>query len=312
MDGQPESGPVGERFSWIPDPVQGEWLRPLEEEPFGSVLSVVPRGFEAYARVFHPVERDRPRATKTWQGIDAEEYLHVVDHIEAAVETERTTWADAAASFETIMHAEAQYARLVRSDDHDLAERVAPDGWRYLPPDEGCLDVASLSTTSTVLARHTASPDAGIAAIWEGWGGLISSAGVYDIYFESTDGSALDHPEGASAHNDGPSLLERVAGVARRAITGTRSIIDILPGRTPKRPEPGSGLLTREVAAGPLLDLHGCSGRHYVLFEAGANDFADTAWPGDASWGGRLQDRTNAEAREYAARGFTPFTTRPT
>lgn len=260
---------MAERFAWVPDPARGEWLRTLEDGPFGNVLSVVTRGFEAYARVFHPVERDRPRTTRTWRGIDEDEYFRCVDDIE----TERATWADAAASFATVMHAEARYARLVRSDDRDLDEQIAADGWRYLHPEEGCLDLASLSTASAVLARHTATPDAGVAAIWEGWGGLVSSAGVSHIYFEPNDGSALDHLGGTTAHNDGPSLLERVAAVARPAIAGTRSIINALPGHTPEDPEPGSGLLTREVAAGQRLDLHGDSGRHYVLFEAGATWF---------------------------------------
>ncbi len=42
----------------------------MEAEPPGSILAVVPRGFEACARVVHPVERDRPRQTKSWHGFD--------------------------------------------------------------------------------------------------------------------------------------------------------------------------------------------------------------------------------------------------
>ena len=34
-----------DRFEWVPDIRRGEWLRPVEAEPFGSILSVVPRGF---------------------------------------------------------------------------------------------------------------------------------------------------------------------------------------------------------------------------------------------------------------------------
>ncbi|MDO5711689.1 MAG: hypothetical protein Q4P32_08140, partial [Micrococcales bacterium] len=160
------------RFEWVPDLARGEWLRPMEAEPFGSILSVVPRGFEAYARVFHPVERDRPQETKTWQGVDQRTFFHDVADIEAALETQRTTWAQAAASFGTTMHAQAQYARLVRCAYGDVDGAVAADGWRYGDTLEGCLDAASLSAAAGVLARHTATPDAGVAAIWEGWGGL--------------------------------------------------------------------------------------------------------------------------------------------
>lgn len=60
---------MSKRFEWVSNVARGEWLRPMETESFGSVLSIVPRGFEAYARVLHPVERDRPRDTKTWQDL---------------------------------------------------------------------------------------------------------------------------------------------------------------------------------------------------------------------------------------------------
>jgi len=71
---------------------------------------------------------------------------------------------------------------------------------------------------------------------------------------------------------------------ARHGIAGARSMIEARLGRARPEPEPGSGVLTREAAAGPRFDLHGGTGRHYVLFEAGANTFADAAWPGRAPW----------------------------
>lgn len=33
-----------------------------------------------------------------------------------------------------------------------------------------------------------------------------------------------------------------------------------------------------------MLQLHGDTGRRYVLFEASANDFADAAWPHRGPW----------------------------
>ncbi|GAB3617391.1 hypothetical protein GCM10027416_19480 [Okibacterium endophyticum] len=275
---------MSERFEWVPDATRGEWLRHMEAEPFGSILSVVPRGFEAYARLFHPVDRDRPHDTKTWQGIDEATYVDGVDDIAASLETERATWAQAAASFGTTMHAEAQYARLVRRDHGNVHGAIAADGWRYGDTFEGCLDAASLATASAVLARHTATPDAGIAAIWEGWGGLTRSAGVAYVVAESSDGLSAHHADEAAAHTGQPSLRERLAAVARQGMTRARSAIEALPGRAHGQPEPGSGVLTRDVAVGPRFDLHGDTGRHYILFEAGANDFAGAAWPGRAPW----------------------------
>ena len=164
-------------FSWVPDVGRGEWLRSMEAEPFSSLFSVVPRGFEMYARVFHPVERDRPRATRSWHAIEASTCFDDAADIGYLLETERCTWSAAAASFGTTMHAEAQYARLIRYVSGEEVGAVSEDGWRYGEPSEGSLDASTLTAASQVLARHTATPHAGIAAIWEGWGGLVSSAG---------------------------------------------------------------------------------------------------------------------------------------
>lgn len=170
---------MSEAFRWVPDVARGEWLRGMGAQRSGSLLSVVPAGFEAYARVFHPVERDRPLGTGTWHGVDRETFFEGVDGVEPSIETEPATWAQAAASFGTTMHAEAQYDRLLRRADAVSRDgAVAPDGWRYAETEEGCLEVGSLTAVAAVLARHTSTPGAGIAAIWEGWGGLVSLDGT--------------------------------------------------------------------------------------------------------------------------------------
>lgn len=274
---------MSERFPWVPDLDRGEWLRTMEAEECGSILSVVPAGYEAYARVFHPVERDRPRKTRTWQGLDQATYFHGVCDIEASLETQRVTWATAAASFGTTMHPEAQYPRLVRREYGEDEGVIAADGWRYSPPSEGCLDAASLAAASAVLARHSSTPASGIAAIWEGWGGLVTSAGVVGFEIESADGLPARYTDEHDVHRSGPSIRGGLAAAARQAIARTRAMIRTLPGLA-REPEPGSGLLAREIAAGPRFDLHGSTGRRYVLFEAGANDFADADWPDRAPW----------------------------
>ncbi|MET1051079.1 MAG: hypothetical protein ABWX65_00430 [Mycetocola sp.] len=242
---------MSDRFTRVPDLSRGEWLRPMEDERLGSILSIVPPGFEAYARVLHPVERDRPRNTGSWLGVDQTTHFAGVDDIGGAIETELATWTQASVPFGTTVHAEAQYARLVRRGYGDADTVIAADGWRYSNPREGVLDAATLATASAVLARHTETPDAGIAAIWDGWGGLLNS-----VLLEEADGLAFD---------------DRVAGVDLRAVH-------------PPDPHVGSGILSPEISSGPLFDLHGHTGRHYVLFEAGATDFADVAWPERAPW----------------------------
>lgn len=279
-----DNGGMSQRFAWVPDVERGEWLRPMEAEPWGSILSVVPRGFEAYARLFHSVDRDRPRETKTWLGVDETTYFAGVENIEASLETERTTWAQAAESFGTIMHAQAQYARLVRRDYGDVDGAIAADGWRYSDTSEGCLDAASLVAASAVLARHTGTPDDGIAAIWEGGGGLVSSAGRAHLVLEPNDGWPARHTEEDTGRPTDASLRERFAAAARQGITGALSMMKDRPGQDSNNPEPGSGLLSHQIAAGPRFGVHADTGRRYVLFEAGANDFADAAWPAQAPW----------------------------
>ncbi|KUG61903.1 hypothetical protein AVL61_11305 [Kocuria rosea subsp. polaris] len=279
---------MSERFTWVSDLERGEWLRPMEAEPPESILSVVPRGFEAYARVLHPVERDRPRRTRTWQGLDETTYFEGVDDIEASLETERATWAQAAASFGTTMHAQAQYARLVRRDDGEVDGAIAADGWRYGDTSEGCLDAVSLAAASAVLARHTTTPDAGVAAVWEGWGGLLSSAGVAHFVPESSGRRPARHADEDTDENTGrgaaPSLRDRLAAAGRAGLAGAQAVLTARPGAARNGPEPGSGLLSREIATGPRFELHGNTGRRYVLFEACAADFADAAWPARAPW----------------------------
>lgn len=268
-----------ERFEWVPDVARGEWLRPLEAEPLGSILSIVPRGFEAYARVFHPVERDRPRDIKSWQGVDQQNYFADVEDIEASIESERATWAQAAESFGTTMHPQAQYAPLVRRNYGDANGVIAPDGWRYLATSEGSLDAISLSAIAKVLAGYTATPDAGIAAVWEGWGGLVSSAGLAYFSFPEDDQAPV-----RKGNKSLSRVLTRLSKAARQVFAKVRSKLKYLLLHAGRQAKPGSGILSTRAASGPRFDLHGTSGRHYVLFEAGASDFADPQWASHAPW----------------------------
>ena len=275
---------MSEMFRWVPDLERGEWLRPMEAEPWGSVLSVVPRGFQAYARLFHPVERDRPRATRTWQGLDEATYFAGVRDIEAALETQRATWAQAAASFGTTMHAQAQYARLVRADYSQVDGVIAADGWRYGDTSEGRLDTASLAAAAAVLARHTSTPDAGIAAIWEGWGGLVSSAGSARYVLVPSEEWPAPATDEDTGHVTALSLRQRLVAALEQKLTGARAVLQARPRGAHHDPAPGTGVLPPEVAAGPRFGLHGDTGRSYILFEAGADDFADPTWPDRAPW----------------------------
>jgi len=240
-------------FPWEPNIERGEWLRPMEEEPFTSLLSTVPRGFEMYARIFHPIERDRPRHTKTWLGVDEATFSDNTEDANDAddaddLETEPASWTQAAASFGTTMHAEAQYARLVRSDYGETHGVIAPDGWRYGDTREGSLDPATFAFASGVLARHTSTPGTGIAAVWEGWGLFdVARASRYSVDTETS--------------RDG--VLPKLAGRVPKKSVRSRS---------------------EDMETGPRFELLAETGRSYVLFQAGAQDFADPSWPRHAPW----------------------------
>ncbi|QAY59669.1 hypothetical protein ET475_06460 [Microbacterium protaetiae] len=168
-------------MEWTADVAAGDWLRARIDDPWrGTMHDVVPRGFAAYARVFHPVFRERPvgrewpaggedaAARAAWQAFndDAPE-----------IDTERVTWADTASAFGTTMHPRAQWGRLIGRDEpygNGGAPRDAA-GWRYDEPNQGQLAPDDLAALARVLAAHTTTPDAGGIAVWEGWGDLVGA-----------------------------------------------------------------------------------------------------------------------------------------
>lgn len=143
-------------MEWIANPTVGAWLVERLDTGRPTVGAVVPRGFEAYARVFH------------------HPFVHAGD---PATETP-TTWADTAAAFGTAMHARAQWHRIVRTPtDGDWRTRIAPVGREFSAPTEGELDPDLLPSLARVLSAHTTTPDAGYAGLWDGWGDLIGHFG---------------------------------------------------------------------------------------------------------------------------------------
>ena len=125
--------------SWIQ---QG--LLPLQRHEKGyRVGNVVPQGFEAYARVFHPASRyiaDRQEwVPARWSGI--------------ASWTGRT--AHPAMQFHSIL-------------GHPENPAIKPE-WGSLPI-EGSLDSDQIGGVIDVLTRFTTTPDVCFFCIWEGWG----------------------------------------------------------------------------------------------------------------------------------------------
>ncbi|MEV7646403.1 hypothetical protein [Arthrobacter sp. NPDC089319] len=218
------------------DDEQGRWLLPRLTAGSSTIHVAVPRGYPAYARIFHPAERDRPAPQDSQQGHVGAGEFHLT--------SEQVSWTTVAEAFGTIMHPLAQFHRLIGSPQ-DAGNGVSDAaGWRYFEPMPGNLDAGVLAAVAGHLADHTTTPTDGVAAVWEGWGGLTSSAG-----------------HAVLAASDGP----KPAGWGYFVPDGG----------------PGSGILPKDVVNGPVLEL---PGRSYYLFGAGTRSFARSGWPGVAPW----------------------------
>lgn len=113
-----------------------------------SVLSVVPAGFESYARVFHPASvRVGPPSLGG---------------------TEPVRWDQVAAITGRVAHRRMQWESI---GGEGLLQEA---GAEFIEPDTGSMPVEVRSVLVTVLERHTQSPDQCWFAIWEGWGGIES------------------------------------------------------------------------------------------------------------------------------------------
>lgn len=241
---------------------RGEWLRERLDVRWRNMHSAVPHGFEAYARVFHPVAIDRPTGAATWSDPDRE--------IPSGIDCETVSWARVAEVWGATMHPLAQSGRLYRGVPNEYNELVDADGWRYSQPAVGNLDVAVLSVVAAHLAAHTGTPDAGIAAVWEGWGGLVSGTGV-SVLMVSDEETAEPDAE-PSADSAAESASE--AGEAQLRQAALAAMLEPADSM-------GPGLMPAEVSSGARLRL---PGRDYVLFDAGIRRFVDPAWVADAPW----------------------------
>jgi hypothetical protein len=84
----------------LPDAGSGRWIRPLLDPGARDMHCVVPHGYAAYARVFHPAIRDRPAASGSWHRRNRFAFVDIA--------TESVPWSAVARAFGTTMHALAQ------------------------------------------------------------------------------------------------------------------------------------------------------------------------------------------------------------
>lgn len=260
-------------MEWTADPSAGSWLHGRLDGDRSDMHVVVPQGFPAYARVFHPARRDRP-VGEDWPGLPYDAHRAEWEAFQARapeIDEERVSWAETAAAMGTVMHASAQWDRIVAPGlivENEDGPRDAA-GWRYSPPPIGGLEVEVLAAVTQHLVEHTATPDAGMSALWEGWGGLLGFRGKRPSRGFYTVGEDPNHTAMLSR-----SLHDSFNNVFRRATWQ-------------------EGILSRQISEGPRLQL---PHRGHVLFTGAPREFADPAWILDAPW----------RDREAEAHGFPP------
>lgn len=275
-------------MDWNIDVATGDWMKArIDTDWRGTMHDVVPRGFEAYARVFHPATRSRP-VGRDWPAgsydTNRREWeAFAADQVE--IETVPATWADAAAAFGTRMHPLAQWGAIVRarSDEwnpSDWQQVTSPDGWQFDSPSEGQLDPASVSALVREL-QGGATDTIGFVGIWEGYGGLLGHMGIAPSRAFLSFGEQEPQDAEAQRHRD---VVERMQSD---------------PFNNPYRKETWQpGILPDAVSAHPRLEL---PGRDYVLFGGDLGVFTDDAWQLHVPW----------RDREAEAHGFAPSAQNP-
>jgi len=134
-----QSAPDAAPAAWVVDGLRG----------FGeSVLSLVPEGFDAYARIFHPAGNGDPEVPVRWRDI--------------AQANGRTA------------HRMMQWPSITGS--YRFYQGDGQPGLWEREPDEGTLPEALAPVLTSVLARHTATQGRCWFAVWEGWGALEPGA----------------------------------------------------------------------------------------------------------------------------------------
>lgn len=149
---------------WTGEVACGDWIRE-RLEGWGLVGGVVPCGFEAYARIFHPPDASRHNPA------DSMEF-----------ESREVCWRDVAEVQGTTWHPAAQWGALSGSRNDEVG---LGDGWSAGPPEQGHLRLDLLASVAETIAQHTSDLRVTIG-VWEGWGELHpGTASSYLIFHDS-------------------------------------------------------------------------------------------------------------------------------
>ena len=284
-------------MEWTPDLAAAEWLVERVDCSYATIHGVVPRGFEAYARIFHPASvRTYPDGQESalLPSLTPAEFEATV----ARIVDRPVTWAQTAEAFGTTFHPLAQWHRLVGRDERWGDAAVAADGREYSDPEEGHLEDEQLSAMARCLAEFTATADDVYATVWEGWGGIVGSFSA---------GPLPVQPLLMVAGGTGPVRYSDTSTPPPGLDPGPGSFWGALGARVKealRRPKPEwrDGRLSREISEAPRLRL---PGRGHVVFRGRLAELAEAdamrtmpwndpespfayspslIWPADRAW----------------------------
>ncbi|MBS1908082.1 MAG: hypothetical protein JST33_16300 [Actinobacteria bacterium] len=268
---------------WEDDVEVGSWIRERLDPGFATMHGVVPRGFEAYARIFHPasvrsVPSGRVPTHDELRAMSEDEEERIL----SGLRDDDITWADTAAAFGTVLHPLAQWNRLVRTPaGEDWRRRRAPDGREFSGPIEGDLPPGVLARVAAHLVAHTTTPEDGVAGVWAGWGGLLGGFGsTARVFLSATDDAAAAH-----AAMLAESIHDPFNNPYQKAVWQ-------------------DGILPREISEGAHLEL---PMREHLLFSAPPRAFADPDWVAFVPW----RDPSTGSGTGHEERGAAPMAQHP-
>ncbi|MFC9997389.1 hypothetical protein [Nocardia sp. NPDC127526] len=165
-------------MDFTPDFERGGWLLArVGEDGVGCVAGT---GFEAYARILHPVEATRRDATIT------DEWGRP-----AIVAEAMWPWAEVAARNGRVMHPLVQWRNL--TDGEAEAARTFDDGWTVGQTVEGWFDPTLLAALTVHLRAATDTPEQVTAAVWNGFGEPNDSSTAFFVSATDDDPQPADH-----------------------------------------------------------------------------------------------------------------------
>jgi hypothetical protein len=127
---------------WSEDVAQAEWVKGRLDDPTaGTVSSIVPAGFDAYAKILHPVETPR-----------------LGDRL--------VRWIEVANWGGQVLTAQSQWLD-VAMPEHRPRD---PRPWRSQGPKQGTLDSEDARALAEIAQAHTGTPEQCWCCIWDGFG----------------------------------------------------------------------------------------------------------------------------------------------